>query len=127
MATKAARGTKRTCQSPECGARFYDLNRDPIVCPICGAIYELAHAPEGAPIDLKDEPKKAKKMAADVADDEDTDDELEGADDIEDIDSDDDVDEASDDNDAFLDDDEEDDGDVSDIIPGSRSEKGEEG
>ena len=27
-------GTKRTCQ--HCGARFYDLGRDPIVCPKCG-------------------------------------------------------------------------------------------
>ena len=29
MSTKAERGTKRTCQNPECGSRFYDLNRDP--------------------------------------------------------------------------------------------------
>jgi uncharacterized protein (TIGR02300 family) len=42
MSTKAERGTKRTCQSPECGSRFYDLNRDPITCPICGTVYELA-------------------------------------------------------------------------------------
>lgn len=48
MATKAARGTKRTCQSDECGSRFYDLNRDPIVCPICGSIYELASNPAAA-------------------------------------------------------------------------------
>jgi uncharacterized protein (TIGR02300 family) len=33
----AQRGTKRTCQS--CGARFYDLNRDHITCPICSAVY----------------------------------------------------------------------------------------
>lgn len=26
-------GTKRTC--PNCSARFYDLNNDPIVCPKC--------------------------------------------------------------------------------------------
>lgn len=45
MATKQARGTKRTCQSNECGARFYDLNHDPITCPICGTVYELASAP----------------------------------------------------------------------------------
>ena len=41
MSMKAERGTKRTCQSASCGARFYDLNRDPIVCPICGTIYEM--------------------------------------------------------------------------------------
>ena len=45
MATKtAARGTKRTCQNQECGSRFYDLNRDPIACPICDSAYVIAHA-----------------------------------------------------------------------------------
>jgi len=42
MADKAARGTKRTCQSGSCGSRFYDLGRDPIVCPICGTTYAIA-------------------------------------------------------------------------------------
>ena len=46
MATKQARGTKRTCQSDECGARFYDLSRDPIACPVCGSVYELASSPQ---------------------------------------------------------------------------------
>jgi uncharacterized protein (TIGR02300 family) len=32
---KALRGTKRVCHA--CAARFYDLSRDPIVCPECGA------------------------------------------------------------------------------------------
>ncbi len=41
MADKAMRGSKRTCQSGSCGARFYDLGRDPIVCPICGSAYEI--------------------------------------------------------------------------------------
>lgn len=44
MSMKTERGTKRTCQSASCGSRFYDLNRDPIVCPICGTIYEMATA-----------------------------------------------------------------------------------
>ena len=39
---RVLRGTKRTCQSAGCGSRFYDLNRDPITCPICSAVYELA-------------------------------------------------------------------------------------
>ena len=38
MSIKAARGTKRVCQS--CGNKFYDLNRDPIVCPICQAVFQ---------------------------------------------------------------------------------------
>jgi uncharacterized protein (TIGR02300 family) len=37
------RGTKRVCQA--CEARFYDLSRDPIVCPSCGAHY-LPEAPQ---------------------------------------------------------------------------------
>ncbi len=45
MAKSADRGTKRTCQGTSCGARFYDLNRDPITCPECGAAYQLAVAP----------------------------------------------------------------------------------
>ena len=32
-------GTKRFCAS--CGAKFYDLNKDPIHCPKCGAVYEV--------------------------------------------------------------------------------------
>ena len=42
MATKVERGTKRTCQNNGCGARFYDLNRSPIECPVCGTGYNLA-------------------------------------------------------------------------------------
>src|SRR5258705_3371752 len=38
MSIKAARGTKRVCQS--CGGKFYDLNRDPITCPICHAVFQ---------------------------------------------------------------------------------------
>lgn len=45
MAEKAARGTKRTCQNGSCGARFYDLGRDPIVCPICSSTYAIARGP----------------------------------------------------------------------------------
>ena len=31
-------GTKRTCQN--CGARFYDLRRNPIHCPVCGTEFD---------------------------------------------------------------------------------------
>lgn len=31
-------GTKRICQS--CSAPFYDLRRDPILCPKCGATFD---------------------------------------------------------------------------------------
>jgi uncharacterized protein (TIGR02300 family) len=48
MSTKAQRGTKRTCQNPECSARFYDLNRDPIACPICQSIFVVMATPAEA-------------------------------------------------------------------------------
>ena len=44
QSNKAARGTKRVCQA--CEVRFYDLLRDPIVCPACGAKY----APVAQPV-----------------------------------------------------------------------------
>jgi uncharacterized protein (TIGR02300 family) len=37
--SKPARGSKRVC--PSCGARFYDLNRTPIVCPVCQTVYQV--------------------------------------------------------------------------------------
>ena len=37
---KAELGTKRTC--PSCAARFYDLLKNPIVCPKCGATFVAA-------------------------------------------------------------------------------------
>jgi uncharacterized protein (TIGR02300 family) len=39
MSSKQDRGTKRTCQS--CSGRFYDLNHDPIVCPLCSTPFVL--------------------------------------------------------------------------------------
>jgi uncharacterized protein (TIGR02300 family) len=38
--SKPARGTKRVC--PSCGARFYDLSRTPITCPVCQAVYQVS-------------------------------------------------------------------------------------
>ncbi len=113
--TKQARGTKRTCQSDECGARFYDLNRDPIVCPICGTIYVIASGPVG--ILFKDEEKPQRKVKKEVAKDEDSADAVE--DEIEEIEDDDSVDDEADD--TFLEDEEEDGGDVTNIVGGGRS------
>ena len=33
-------GLKRHC--PNCGVKYYDLNRNPITCPKCGTVYEEA-------------------------------------------------------------------------------------
>ena len=35
---KAEWGTKRIC--PSCGTRYYDLRREPVMCPKCGAAYD---------------------------------------------------------------------------------------
>ncbi len=61
MATKQARGTKRTCQS--CDERFYDLTVTPITCPHCGAGYVIASSP-AALLALQAEEKAAAKKAA---------------------------------------------------------------
>ena len=50
---KAELGTKRLCAS--CGAKFYDLNKDPIHCPKCETVYVIApivsrSRPEAAPV-----------------------------------------------------------------------------
>ena len=35
-------GLKRLC--PSCGAKYYDLNRNPILCPKCGAQFDAGLA-----------------------------------------------------------------------------------
>ena len=64
---KLQRGTKRMCQNPECGSRFYDLNRDPITCPVCRTIYEIRVQPVSvAP--ARPTPRPVKKPAPFVPD-----------------------------------------------------------
>jgi uncharacterized protein (TIGR02300 family) len=61
-ALKLDRGTKRTCQNPDCGARFYDLNRDPVACPICNTVYAIAlQSPPQAP--ARPAPRPVKRPA----------------------------------------------------------------
>ena len=57
--TKPDLGAKRQCQS--CATKFYDFNKDPILCPICGAAFHVtslarpAHAPDEEAEGEKDE------------------------------------------------------------------------
>lgn len=119
MSTKQARGTKRTCQSAECGSRFYDLNRDPIACPICGTIYEIASSPLAIAAADERSARRARKPdvpskvpVADGADsDADTDDALA------EIETDDGDDIAAEGDETFLEEEEEEGGDVSGIVP----------
>jgi uncharacterized protein (TIGR02300 family) len=125
MAKKADRGTKRTCQNSSCGARFYDLNRDPIVCPICSEIYQLAVGPApGPPADDAAQRRAPKKpeYTADAAPGELP--ETEADDALADVEAGDEPIEAADDE-TFLEEEEEG-GDMTGIIGGSTPEGEEE-
>jgi len=113
------RGTKRQCL--ECGTKFYDLNKDPIVCPHCGTTF--------VPASLKPAPRKAAEPVAteevetdvaavaagaevisleDAEDDIDVDDDAEDdIPDVEDIEVDDEL--GGDDDDVFLEEEDDDD------------------
>lgn len=114
-------GTKRLCGG--CGARFYDLNKDPIVCPKCGTIYEpIAVTGRGRPgpaaAPVKEEevvPEQAE--AAEFVSLEEADAETQGAKaPVGEVEEDVEVDDESLDDAAFLETDEDEDEDVSDII-----------
>lgn len=123
MATKQARGTKRTCQS--CSERFYDLEKNPITCPFCGANYVIASSP-AALAALQAEEKALKKVKkAPIADD--AEGELpavEGEEALADVETDDTA--AGDEDETFLEEEEEEGGDVSNIIGGPAAEGDEE-
>jgi uncharacterized protein (TIGR02300 family) len=110
-------GLKRQCMS--CGAKFYDLNRDPAVCPKCGTVFQAVAMSRAAA------PAVARST---TPDDEDTEleaagpemvslDEVEAGENEKEIPADDDIDVGDDDgDDTFLEDEEEGDDDVSDLI-----------
>jgi uncharacterized protein (TIGR02300 family) len=109
-------GSKRQCQN--CGAKFFDLNKDPILCPKCGTTFQPpalsrsaaraavadddeAELPEaGAEIVSLEEAEAGEEKVAAVVDD--------------------DVDLGDDDaaDDTFLEEEEEDNDDVADLIDG---------
>ncbi|RFD20773.1 TIGR02300 family protein [Komagataeibacter melaceti] len=93
-------GTKRVCVS--CSARFYDLNRNPAVCPKCGTEQPVEAPRVRRPVEAAPESKP--KTTGDALDN-----------DV-DVDLDTDEDDAADDvlaDDAGLDDDDDDDDDIS--------------
>lgn len=125
---KQARGTKRTCQMSECGSRFYDLNRNPITCPICGSIYEIASSPLGAAAFLAAEEKSARikaKKVVEPAGDDDAPPLAEGEEALAEIAGDDEP-AAAEADETFLEEEEEDGGDVSGILGGPVAEGEEE-
>ena len=134
--SKPARGTKRVC--PSCGARFYDLGRSPITCPVCQAVYQISApsssrkadraapvpTPKPAPAEEKDAPVLA--GAEVISLDEAAEAEEAAGEDEEIVDLDDDDDEIpadDDDNDTFLEEDEDGDEDVTGIVKGGKEEE----
>ena len=66
-------GLKRHC--PNCGVKYYDLNRSPITCPKCGTVYEeaVAHTRVRPEVAVPRPVPAAAEEAEDVADEVDTD------------------------------------------------------
>ena len=134
--SKPARGTKRVC--PSCGARFYDLNHTPIVCPVCQSVYQVTPPPtrrgeRAQPVETRkvEEPEaeapvlegpeiisleEAEEGSSDVPAEEDEEivDLGEDAAEIP----------AGDDENAFLEEEEEGEADVSGIVGGDKNEEG---
>ncbi|HRJ69468.1 MAG TPA: TIGR02300 family protein [Beijerinckiaceae bacterium] len=114
-------GMKRACLS--CGAKFYDLNRDPILCPKCGAQFQVQvmRRPEAAKSEDEEEavvdPAAADLVPLEEAEAGASDKELPG----DDIDIDEDI--GGDADDTFLEqEEEEDESNVSDLIGGDLEE-----
>ncbi len=122
--TKAELGTKRVCAG--CSAKFYDLRREPVVCPKCGTPVKAAKSEPAKPTTAdagKDKPEVTKESdEVEVVS-------LEALADEEDIpDLDDDVEDIADDDaddDTFLETDDDDDSDVS-LFIGDVKEDAEE-
>jgi uncharacterized protein (TIGR02300 family) len=120
---KSELGTKRLCAS--CGAKFYDLNHDPITCPKCGVVYEPV-APRGGRPDTGRAPAQevepAEPQGAEFISLEEADAEAQGkkktvGEEIPDVEDEVEMDENLDDA-AFIEETEEEDADVSDILGG---------
>lgn len=113
---KSELGAKRQCQA--CAAKFFDLNRDPIVCPKCGTVFQGAtmRAERASAKEEENEDEQANAAGVEMV----SLDEVEAAEEksadpvVDDIDVDDD--ESPDD--AFLEEEEEDEDDVSSLIDG---------
>src|SRR6266850_2204872 len=63
-------GTKRIC--PTCGARYYDLLREPVICPKCDTPYDpeaflkSRRARPVAPVEKEQQPVGAEELDADL-------------------------------------------------------------
>ena len=125
-------GTKRLCAS--CGAKFYDLNKDPIHCAKCGTVYVIAPVvtrgrpepaaavvPRPAPVEevATPEPEAIETVSLEEADAEASGAKKPATTEADVAEEDVEVDETlDDDDDTFIEEQEEEDADVTDIIGG---------
>ena len=113
-------GTKRHC--PNCGTRYYDLNRDPILCPKCGTAFDVHSVARARPAAVVEEETEEEEETAgpefvplEEAD--------EDAGDAETADIDGGGDEIDAADDSFLAEEDDEEGDVGDILPGVDDEE----
>ncbi len=109
-------GAKRQCQA--CGAKFFDLNKDPIICPKCGTVFQGATRARAASKEDEEDAEVSAPAGVDMVS---LDDVAAGEEKVvetvvEDIDVEDDGGEVEDD--SFLEEEEEDEDDVSNLIDG---------
>lgn len=76
-------GTKRICQS--CSTPFYDMQRDPIVCPKCEAVFDPEAILKSRKLKGADEVEAPKKEAAETEEELEVDDEAAMLDDDDDV------------------------------------------
>ena len=108
-------GAKRQCQA--CGAKFFDLNRDPIVCPKCGTAFHGAARARAAVKEDEEEVELVTPAGVDVV----SLDEVEAGEEkvVETVAEDVDVEDGADAEDnSFLEEEEEEEDDVSNLIDG---------
>lgn len=58
-------GSKRQCQN--CGAKFYDLNKDPILCPKCGTVFQAVAVRGGRAEVVPNRPVEDEEVEPDTA------------------------------------------------------------
>jgi uncharacterized protein (TIGR02300 family) len=59
-------GTKRICAG--CNVKFYDLRKDPIVCPACAAVFVVPKQPPARPRRVYDAPPAPARVVAEAPD-----------------------------------------------------------
>ncbi|MDR3180156.1 MAG: TIGR02300 family protein [Holosporaceae bacterium] len=79
-------GTKRVCLA--CNVRFYDFDKSPINCPVCGAFFDPEHLYKRKTKNSQEKSEDVESSAVDITDDvlvDEADDEIDELDEEEDM------------------------------------------